>query len=556
MKGHVYIVKNKAMPGIIKIGRAKNLSGRMKSLSNSSLPQNFELVFSIFSDFSVAVEREAHVSLGAYRITPDREFFSCSEELAIETIERISSKISLNTKVFQEAEESAREVLKQNPKNVFKAIRFSEKPAEIHRINVHGNADGKLVFLGELSYDEKRVDSAFQWSDEALEIGIEWSPIKAPLSSKLLCSNLCDIPILGLPGFIHDALPDGWGMLTMNKAFSMMGFTQKTPSTLFRLCMLGKQCWGALEFSPAWPNDQEINHDVEISCLARELTRFEIDPSGVFSTHLLSSASIAHGARPKIMVAINSDASTALVGQDTLPEGYRHVLIKFAGDGEELTAPVLEYSYGEAARSLGIETAPACLIEGASRVGLCLDRFDRVNGQKRHVHSLAGMLHTTHRIANSDWLMVADLLAHLKAGDGQFEQAFSRAVFNAVFCVRDDHTKNIAFLRRGSEWSLAPAFDLAYSDGPGGYHTMTYANHTKKNVALGDLQRLAEAFGVTGNRVTEMVDNAQAARGAMLTEAKAMGVPSRVLKAISKRFADIDRTLKAPAVRRNALPKL
>lgn len=338
-------------------------------------------------------------------------------------------------------------------------------------------------------------------------------------------------------------------MLTMNQAFSMMGFPERRPSTLFRLCMLGKQCWGALEFSPTWPADQKINHDVELSQLAREVTRFQADPSGVFSPCFLSSGSIAHGARPKIMVAINSDASKALVGQDDLPEGYRHVLIKFAGDGEDPAAPVLEYCYGEAARSLGIETAPACLIEAGSRAGLCLDRFDRVDGQKRHVHSMAGMLHTTHRIANSDWLMVADLLAHLRADEGQLKQAFSRAVFNAVFCVRDDHTKNIAFLREGKTWKLAPAFDLAYSDGPGGYHTLTYAHHSRKNVGLNDLQRLGQAFGVEGNQVAEILGNTQEARAAMLLEAKAMAVPSRILKAISKRFSDIDRDLAAPEAR-------
>ena len=423
-------------------------------------------------------------------------------------------------------------------------------------LNVHGHADGKRLFLGQLSYDAKNFSSAFQWSEDALKNAVEWSPLHLPLSPKLWLSSLNEIDLLGLPGLIHDSLPDGWGMLLMDRAFGQAGIPPHQLTPLHRLAFLADRCWGALEFSPEWGRELSRKQQIALKFLAEEARSITEGDTEQVSQALLVAGGSPHGARPKIMVAINSDASTALVGQDTLPEGYRHVLIKFAGDGEELTAPVLEYSYGEAARSLGIETAPACLIEVASRVGLCLDRFDRVNGQKRHVHSLAGMLHTTHRIANSDWLMVADLLAHLKAGDGQFEQAFSRAVFNAVFCVRDDHTKNIAFLRREREWSLAPAFDLAYSDGPGGYHTMTYANHTKKNVALGDLQRLAEAFGVTGNRVTEMVDNAQAARGAMLTEAKAMGVPSRVLKAISKRFADIDRTLKAPAVRRNALPKL
>lgn len=416
-------------------------------------------------------------------------------------------------------------------------------------LNVYGHADGQRILLGQLAYDARRVNSAFQWSEEALNNAVEWSPLHLPLSPKLWLSSRNEIDLLGLPGLVHDALPDGWGMLLMDRAFGQAGILAHQLTPLHRLAFLADRCWGALEFSPEWGRELSKKQQIALDLLAEEARSITEGDTEQVSQALLVAGGSPHGARPKIMVAINSDASKALVGQDDLPEGYRHVLIKFAGDGEDPAAPVLEYCYGEAARSLGIETAPACLIEAGSRAGLCLDRFDRVNGQKRHVHSMAGMLHTTHRIANSDWLMVADLLAHLRADEGQLKQAFSRAVFNAVFCVRDDHTKNIAFLREGKTWKLAPAFDLAYSDGPGGYHTLTYAHHARKNVGLNDLQRLGQAFGVEGNQVAEILGNTQEARAAMLLEAKAMAVPSRILKAISKRFSDIDRDLAAPKAR-------
>lgn len=40
-------------------------------------------------------------------------------------------------------------------------------------------------------------------------------------------------------------------------------------------------------------------------------------------------------------------------------------------------------------------------------------------------------------------------------------------VFNIVSRNHDDHSKNFAFLLAGSEWSLAPAYDLVYSYKPG-----------------------------------------------------------------------------------------
>ena len=40
-------------------------------------------------------------------------------------------------------------------------------------------------------------------------------------------------------------------------------------------------------------------------------------------------------------------------------------------------------------------------------------------------------------------------------------------VFNIVACNHDDHAKNFGFMLRGDKWSLAPAYDLAYSYKPG-----------------------------------------------------------------------------------------
>lgn len=44
MRAYVYIVKNKAFPGLLKIGLAKNVPSRIASLSNPSVPFKFELI--------------------------------------------------------------------------------------------------------------------------------------------------------------------------------------------------------------------------------------------------------------------------------------------------------------------------------------------------------------------------------------------------------------------------------------------------------------------------------------------------------------------------------
>lgn len=51
--------------------------------------------------------------------------------------------------------------------------------------------------------------------------------------------------------------------------------------------------------------------------------------------------------------------------------------------------------------------------------------------------------------------------------------AFKRAVFNVIFNNRDDHSKNFSFLMsQNGHWKLAPAYDVTFCEGPGGYHQM------------------------------------------------------------------------------------
>ena len=52
-------------------------------------------------------------------------------------------------------------------------------------------------------------------------------------------------------------------------------------------------------------------------------------------------------------------------------------------------------------------------------------------------------------------------------------RAFERAVFNVAFHNRDDHPKNFAYtMSRAGDWKLAPAYDVTFCEGPGGYHQM------------------------------------------------------------------------------------
>ncbi len=78
---------------------------------------------------------------------------------------------------------------------------------------------GERYELGLLADDGK--DVLFEYTAHAIKRGLELSPFKLPLSTK----SYGDFPDYQqhLPGLISDALPDGWGMLLMDKLFRKLG---------------------------------------------------------------------------------------------------------------------------------------------------------------------------------------------------------------------------------------------------------------------------------------------------------------------------------------------
>ena len=102
----VYILVNKDMPGLIKIGRTSGpASERAKKLSQStSVPSPFEVAYEIPCDQPKQLERTMHHQLAQYR-RPRREFFECSVEYAISLLEHYHLDILNNHPWNQTAKE-------------------------------------------------------------------------------------------------------------------------------------------------------------------------------------------------------------------------------------------------------------------------------------------------------------------------------------------------------------------------------------------------------------------------------------------------------------------
>lgn len=87
--GYIYILSNRSMPGLLKIGRTERLPKiRSKELQTTGVPHPFEVDFSVFVNDSIKAEQQIHKLLEkqGVRAQANREFFELSLEKAIHII--------------------------------------------------------------------------------------------------------------------------------------------------------------------------------------------------------------------------------------------------------------------------------------------------------------------------------------------------------------------------------------------------------------------------------------------------------------------------------------
>lgn len=93
--GRVYVLSNKAMPGLLKIGFTMNtVEGRVKELSLATgVPSEFVIDYQVECRDPAGVESHAHAFLHEKRLNKGREFFSISLEEAVMVIRSYAVEI-------------------------------------------------------------------------------------------------------------------------------------------------------------------------------------------------------------------------------------------------------------------------------------------------------------------------------------------------------------------------------------------------------------------------------------------------------------------------------
>ena len=94
MIGYIYIMKNPCLHGILKIGFAKNVEERRKSLSNSSIPDDYEILSTYHVYDMDKAEKLTFRTLNDYRYNKKKEFFNCNFELANEVCAEVQKEVN------------------------------------------------------------------------------------------------------------------------------------------------------------------------------------------------------------------------------------------------------------------------------------------------------------------------------------------------------------------------------------------------------------------------------------------------------------------------------
>ncbi|MBT4206958.1 GIY-YIG nuclease family protein [Candidatus Woesearchaeota archaeon] len=89
MSNIVYVLTNPSIPDIVKIGMTSDLTTRMRSLYNSSVPVPFECYFACTVNDMSFVEKQLHDGFDDFRVNPRREFFRIDPERVVSILKMV-----------------------------------------------------------------------------------------------------------------------------------------------------------------------------------------------------------------------------------------------------------------------------------------------------------------------------------------------------------------------------------------------------------------------------------------------------------------------------------
>ncbi|MCT7471271.1 HipA domain-containing protein [Aliarcobacter cryaerophilus] len=374
----------------------------------------------------------------------------------------------------------------------------------------------------------------FEYDKNFKASGLEISPLKLPLSQNGVYTNNDERYFEGLAGVFHDTLPDKFGTKVIERYFESKNIPPHQLNVLQKLMFVGDKSIGAITYKPVLHKIEEktVNELIELQNFyenAKKIISGDAIEVVDEMLNFMDSAASAGGARAKAIIGYNEDTKEIISGvKRDLKESFEHYLIKFDianDDGASSDYTKLEYLYMSMAKEVGIDIPKIELLSHGNLAHYLIKRFDRINGETLHLHSVAGLTHTNFNIPmHYSYDELLRLTRYLTGSQKAVNEQFQRMIFNLVGRNQDDHAKNFAFtMDKNGIWNLSPAYDITYLNGAGytKNHQLSLNGKTndftlkdilglakkhsiKENVAKENLEQIVEVFSGFKNRAVEL----------------------------------------------------
>ncbi|HRK29779.1 MAG TPA: type II toxin-antitoxin system HipA family toxin [Tepidisphaeraceae bacterium] len=365
----------------------------------------------------------------------------------------------------------------------------------------------ETLTVGQIAEADRRI--YFEYDADFLRRGLQLSPFKWPPRPGLI--EHVDRNFGPLPGLFDDSLPDGWGLLLMDRLFRKRGLDLASLSPLDRLAYVGTHAMGSLTYHPPTTEEAIDHRIIDLHAIGKNAREIHSGEAADVLPELMRAGGSAGGARPKVLVGVKG--KNIISGEDELPPDFEPWIVKFSATADMRDAGPVEYAYSLMARAAGIDMPETKLFQvGKNEAYFGVRRFDRDDQRRRlHVHTFGNLIHANFRIPSTDYADLLKVTRTLTRNHQDVLKVFRRMVFNIVAHNRDDHAKNFAFVMNpAGEWSLSPAYDLTYAAGPGGEHTMTVAGEGREPTREYVL-KLAEQFDIKLKQAGAIIGEVKAA---------------------------------------------
>ncbi|MDR0277246.1 MAG: type II toxin-antitoxin system HipA family toxin [Paucimonas sp.] len=308
----------------------------------------------------------------------------------------------------------------------------------------------EVLTLGKLTLHHNKPGE-FVYSPSAIDARV-WvpDPIRYPLSDQVFTITRNQ----GVPGFIDDAMPDGWGERLLQRM-------QRDPVSRFDLLVgspnsdrVGNLMTGRDKAPPVGVGQKPLSR-------LTGLDRFidicdvvydnDIGDEDVKALGVRDQRSSVGGARPKR--TFSGDRKLILAKPHDRYDPYE-------------LAPV-EHACMTFAAKKGMRVAKTSLYHDKKGTTLLVERFDRryVDGVFRRVPFLSGLtlLDTEWTVADltaRSYARLADEMYRRKVPDADRRELYLRMAYNVLTGNTDDHPRNHAIIFIDGGWRLSPMYDV------------------------------------------------------------------------------------------------